>query len=41
MLVERMPLRVDENAPGLTIDELLKNAPQAEQRQFRVPPVLE
>jgi aspartyl-tRNA(Asn)/glutamyl-tRNA(Gln) amidotransferase subunit C len=41
MLVESLPLRADEAVPGLTVDELLKNAPQAEQRQFRVPPVLE
>jgi len=41
MLVERLPLRPDEAAAGLTLDELLKNAPLAEQRQFRVPPVME
>ena len=41
MLVERLPLRADQSAPGLGVDELLKNAPQAEQDQFRVPPVLE
>lgn len=41
MLVERLPLRPDEAASGLTLDEIFKNAPLAEQRQFRVPPVME
>jgi aspartyl/glutamyl-tRNA(Asn/Gln) amidotransferase C subunit len=34
-------LRDDEPRPGLTQAELLRNAPQAEAGQFRVPPVLE
>ncbi len=34
-------LRVDEVRPGLTTDAALRNAPQVEQSQFRVPPVLE
>lgn len=34
-------LRVDEPRPGLAVDALLANAPQVEQDQFRVPPVLE
>lgn len=34
-------LRVDETRPGLTTEEALGNAPQVEQNQFRVPPVLE
>ncbi len=35
------PLRLDASRPGLELDALLKNAPQTEQDQFRVPPVLE
>jgi aspartyl-tRNA(Asn)/glutamyl-tRNA(Gln) amidotransferase subunit C len=35
------PLRVDEARPGLELETLLQNAPQTEQGQFRVPPVLE
>ncbi len=34
-------LRVDAPQPGLGIDALLANAPDAEDRQFRVPPVFE
>lgn len=34
-------LREDESRPGMGIKELLRNAPQAEAEQFRVPPVLE
>jgi len=34
-------LRRDEPRPGLTVEELLRNAPETEQKQFRVPPVLE
>ena len=34
-------LRPDEPRPGLTKEELLRNAPQVEQGCFRVPPVLE
>ncbi len=34
-------LRPDESRPGLTLDEILQNAPQVEEKQFRVPPVLE
>jgi aspartyl-tRNA(Asn)/glutamyl-tRNA(Gln) amidotransferase subunit C len=34
-------LRPDEPRPGLVLQALLKNAPQVEQEQFRVPPVLE
>jgi len=34
-------LRDDETRPGLGLHELLRNAPQAEAGQFRVPPVLE
>ncbi len=34
-------LRPDESRPGLPTDILLSNAPQVEDRQFRLPPVLE
>lgn len=35
------PLRDDEPRPGLPLDELLQNAPECQDRQFRVPPVFE
>jgi len=34
-------LRPDEPHPGLALDDLLRNAPDAAGRQFRVPPVFE
>ncbi len=34
-------LREDEPSPGLSVEELLRNAPETEQNQFRVPPVFE
>ena len=34
-------LRADRPAEGLSIQAVLGNAPDAEQNQFRVPPVLE
>lgn len=34
-------LREDRARPGLSLEELLGNAPDSENRQFRVPPVLE
>jgi aspartyl-tRNA(Asn)/glutamyl-tRNA(Gln) amidotransferase subunit C len=34
-------LREDLSRLGLALDDLLTNAPQAEQRQFRVPPVFD
>lgn len=34
-------LREDVPLPGLTLDELLLNAPQVDQDQFRIPPVFE
>jgi len=34
-------LRPDRPHPGLSLDDLLRNAPQAEQDQFCVPPVFE
>lgn len=41
VLPTRSVLRPDVARPGLTPDELLSNAPRAEQNQFRVPPILE
>lgn len=41
ILARRSILRSDQPADGLTIEDALKNAPEAENRQFRVPPVLE
>lgn len=34
-------LRPDEPRPGLTLEELLRGAPDKEANQFRVPPVLD
>ena len=34
-------LRRDEPRPGLTAEEVFRNAPDTENGQFRVPPVLE
>jgi aspartyl-tRNA(Asn)/glutamyl-tRNA(Gln) amidotransferase subunit C len=34
-------LRTDSPRPGLSTEELLNNAPDAEGNQFRVPPVLD
>jgi aspartyl-tRNA(Asn)/glutamyl-tRNA(Gln) amidotransferase subunit C len=41
VLPPRSVLRADEPRPGLPIEDVLRNAPQVEQDQFRVPPVLE
>lgn len=41
VLPPRSVLRKDEPRPGLTTEELLANAPQTKDNQFRVPPVLE
>lgn len=41
VLPERNVLRSDEPRLGLSQDELLRNAPEVEKGQFRVPPVLE
>jgi aspartyl-tRNA(Asn)/glutamyl-tRNA(Gln) amidotransferase subunit C len=41
VLPSRSFLRPDETAPGLDINDALRNAPLIEDRQFRVPPVLE
>ena len=37
----QMTLRVDESRPSLPTDVLLKNAPEAEDKQFKIPPVFE
>lgn len=41
VLPPRSFLRADEPAPGLELEDVLKNAPQVDQNQFRVPPVLD
>ncbi len=41
VLPSRSVLRKDEPRPGLSIQELLMNASDSEDNQFRVPPVLE
>lgn len=41
VLPDRSVLRPDRSHPGLSPEDLLRNAPQAEGGQFRVPPVLE
>ena len=39
--VAQMPLRADESRPGLSRDDLLKNAPEWDDDQFQIPPVFE
>ena len=34
-------LRVDQSRPGLALDDLLRNAPETDEQQFRVPPIFE
>jgi len=41
VLPVRSVLRVDEARPGLTPEDVLRNASQSEAQQFKVPPVLE
>lgn len=41
VLSPRSVLRPDEPKPGLSLEELLSNAPDREENQFRIPPVLE
>ncbi len=41
VLPPRSALRADEPRPGLSQEELLRNAPDTQDGQFRVPPVLE
>ncbi len=40
-VLDAAPLRADEPVEGLAVDTVLRNAPQREDNQFRVPPVLE
>jgi aspartyl-tRNA(Asn)/glutamyl-tRNA(Gln) amidotransferase subunit C len=37
----QMSLRVDETRPSMSLDALLANAPDAEDDQFKIPPVFE
>jgi len=41
VLPPRSALREDVPQPGLSLEDLLRNAPDVEAGQFRVPPVLE
>ncbi len=41
VLPERTVLREDASRPGLLLSDLLRNAPDHEAGQFRVPPILE
>lgn len=41
VLVASAPLRADEPRPGLDVEALLKNAPETERNQFKIPPVFE
>ena len=41
VLPARSVLRPDEPRPGLSLEKLLQNAPEAKDSQFRVPLVLE
>ena len=41
VLPPRSVLRADEPEPGLSLEDLLRNAPDVADEQFRVPPVLE
>lgn len=41
VLPARSELRADKPRPGLSLHDALRNAPDTENNQFRVPPVLE
>ena len=41
VLLSQGNLREDRSQPSLEREDLLRNAPQVEKEQFRVPPVLE
>ncbi len=41
VLAKRSRLRPDIPARGLSTEEALRNAPRSEQKQFRVPPVMD
>jgi aspartyl-tRNA(Asn)/glutamyl-tRNA(Gln) amidotransferase subunit C len=41
VLPSRSVLRADEVHPGLSINEIMHNAPETDKQQFRIPPVLD
>jgi aspartyl-tRNA(Asn)/glutamyl-tRNA(Gln) amidotransferase subunit C len=41
VLPTRSVLRADESRSGLSLADLMRNAPEAENDQFRIPPVLD
>lgn len=41
VLADRSVLRADEPRPGLSLEQVLRNAPQHSDDQFKVPPVRE
>lgn len=41
VLLEHSALRPDQPRPGLPLDDLLRNAPEQQRGQFKVPPVLD
>ena len=41
VLSEASPLRADESRPGLGREALLRNAPEVERGQFKIPPVFD
>ncbi len=41
VLAKKMPLRNDIPEKGLSIEKVMKNAPDVKTAQFRVPPILE
>lgn len=41
ILLARSVLRADKARPGLPPEELMRNAPDCENGQFRVPPILD
>ncbi|MFM8320953.1 MAG: aspartyl/glutamyl-tRNA amidotransferase subunit C, partial [Chloroflexota bacterium] len=41
VLPPRTRLREDAARPGLALEDLLRSAPQTEERQFRLPPVFD
>ena len=41
VLPSQCPLRIDDPKEPLSTSELLKNAPESKQNQFKVPPVFE
>ena len=39
--LSRMELRLDQTAPSLSTEALLRNAPETQDGQFKIPPVFE